>query len=426
MLALKGGSPVRTAPLPMEVPGAHFMGDEEIAAVTAVLRARSPFRYYGLEPQHCTERLEKEWAERYRRKYAVAVNSGTAALHIALSAAAVGPGSEVLLPGYLWTSCLSAIVRTGAIPRLVDIDRTFTMDPVDLERKIGPRTRAILVVNMSGTCGHLDRIAAIAKERGLFLLEDCAQAIGASLHGRPVGSFGDAAIFSFQLNKNITAGEGGMLVMDDDKLHNRCTALHDLGYPRVDGRLNPFDKECMLWGMGARMSEVTAAILQAQLAKLDRIVAAMRGSKWRIRRALEGIAGLEFREVPDPEGDTGPFLITLYKDHETCERFTEALVAEGINGPKGTLVCTTMKNWGFHWYYNNPSALFKTSNEENGFPWSHPANEFARDISYHKGALPVCDDLSLRGALLSISSILSEQDEGDIIAAFRKVADHVL
>ena len=180
-LAIEGGTPVREAPLPWELPGAHWIGEEERRLVDQVINSRSPFRFYGLDAQGMVDRLEAEWCSTFGHAHALGVNSGSAALHIALAAFGVGPGDEVLVPGYMWVSCVSAIVRTGAIPRLVDIDTTFCMDPVDLERKImTPHTRAVLTVNMSGAMGRNDEIAAICKRRGLRLLEDCAQAIGSA------------------------------------------------------------------------------------------------------------------------------------------------------------------------------------------------------------------------------------------------------
>ena len=267
-LAIDGGDPVRTDPLPWELPGAHWIAEEERELVDRVVRAQSPFRFYGPDPQHMVETLEREWCAAYGHGHALAVSSGTAALSIALSALEVGPGDEVLVAGYMWVSCLSAIVRAGAIPRLVDIDDTFCMDPADLERKINARSRAILLVHMSGAPGRVAEIAEIARNRGIGLIEDCAQAAGASQNGTPVGRFGDIATFSFQLNKNMTAGDGGMVVSDDDALFRRIVALHDLGYARNDqGRLDTSDETCQLWGIGARMSDLAGAMALAQSRK---------------------------------------------------------------------------------------------------------------------------------------------------------------
>ena len=426
-LALDGGTPVRGAPLPWELPGAHWIGAEERELVLSVVDAKSPFRFYGPDPQHCVDRLEEAWRDSFGHPHALAVNCGTAALHIVLGAMEVGPGDEVLVPGYMWVSCLSAVVRLGAIPRLVDIDDTFCMDPADLKAKINGRTKAILCVNMSGAPGRIAEIAEIASAAGIFLLEDCAQAIGASQGGKPAGTFGDASIYSFQLNKNMTSGDGGMIACKDEHLYKRCFAMHDLGYARNDeGRLDTSDARYQLWGVGARMSELQGAMALAQLGKLDRITGAMRSAKWRIRDGLSDIDGLEFRHIVDPAGDSGPFLITIYPDGETCSRFTAALVAEGIRGPEGSLTNVPMSGWGLHWYFNVPSLVERRSLSADGFPWTHPANSFAHEIDYGRGLLPRCDDMYERAAILSIASCLTDDDVDDVIMAFHKVARSVL
>lgn len=426
-LAIEGGAPVRTKPLPWELPGAHWIGAEELELVSRVVRAQSPFRFYGPDLQHMVDTLEKEWCAAFGHKHALGVSSGTAALTIAMSALDIGPGDEVLVPGYLWVSCVAAVVRAGAIPKLVDVDDCFTLDPADVERKIGPNTRAALMVHMSGAPGRVADVARICRERGIALIEDCAQTAGASQNGKAVGTFGDIGIFSFQLNKNMTSGDGGMVVTERDDLFRRIVALHDLGYPRNEkGRLDTSDETCQLWGVGARMSELTGAMCLAQMRKLPQITGNMRASKWRIRNALSDIPGLGFRTVPDPSGDTGPFMLMTLKDEATARRFVDALRAEGIAGPAGSLACLAMREWGMHWYSNIPSLVHKRSDSRDGFPWTHPSNAFGESYSYAAGALPNCDDLHARGALLTIASTLTTEDEDDIIAAIRKVARVVL
>ena len=426
-LAIEGGEPVRTKPLPWELPGAHWIGEEELELVSRVVRAQSPFRFYGPDLQHMVDTLEKEWCAAFGHKHALGVSSGTAALTIAMSALDIGPGDEVLVPGYLWVSCVAAVVRAGAIPKLVDVDDCFTLDPADVERKIGPHTRAALMVHMSGAPGRVADVARICRARGIALIEDCAQTAGASQNGKAVGTFGDIGIFSFQLNKNMTSGDGGMVVTERDDLYRRIVALHDLGYPRNEkGRLDTSDESCQLWGVGARMSELTGAMCLAQMRKLPQITGNMRASKWRIRDAISDIPGLGFRTVPDPSGDTGPFLLMTLKDEATARRFVDALRAEGIAGPAGSLACLAMREWGMHWYSNIPSLVHKRSDSRDGFPWTHPSNAFGQSYSYAAGALPNCDDLHARGALLTIASKLTPEDEADIIAAVRKVARVVL
>src|ERR1043166_8049527 len=208
-LALHGGRPVRRRPLPLEFPGAYFYGKEERALVMRVLHARSPFRYYGLDSQHMAQQFETEFSRFIGMPHALGVNSGTAALTVGMMALGIGPGHEVIIPGYFWVSTVGAVVRLGAIPVLADIDDTFCLAPRDVERKITRRTKAVVLVHMSGATGNVAEIVALCRRHRLALLEDVAQAVGASVNGKRLGSLGDVSTFSFQLNKPMTTGEGG-------------------------------------------------------------------------------------------------------------------------------------------------------------------------------------------------------------------------
>jgi 8-amino-3,8-dideoxy-alpha-D-manno-octulosonate transaminase len=375
------------------------------------------------------DRLEEGFAERCGVPYALGVSSGSEALYVALAAMGIGPGSEVLIPAYLWTSCINAVIRLGAIPRLVDIDETFSMAPEDLERKISPRTKVVILVHMSGAPGDIDTIMEIARRASVMVLEDCAQSNGATYRGTPIGTFGDIGIFSFQINKNITAGEGGMIICSDDHLFKRCFAAHDLGYARND-KYNLMDviddPRYQIWGAGARMSELTGALALAQLGKIDTVTRAMREAKWKIRHALEGISGLEFRRIVDPEGDTGCFLIPIFPDPGVCRKFVDAVRAEGIKAQGSRQLCLTMEEWNLHWAFNNPSLVHKRSFSESGWPWSLRENRFARKYSYHRETLPAADNLAARSGLFMVSSNLGATDVADIVAAFKKVAAHLL
>jgi 8-amino-3,8-dideoxy-alpha-D-manno-octulosonate transaminase len=428
-LALDGGKPVRTKPMPPEFPGIPYYGDVELEYVTRVIKARNPFRFYGPDLQHMCDRFEEAFAQHRGVKYALGVSSGTEALYISLAALGVGPGDEVLLQGYLWTSCINAIVRLGAIPRMVDIDDTFTMSPEDLERKIGPRSKVVLIVHMSGAAGNIEPVLEIAQKHNLKVLEDCAQANGAKLHGKPIGTFGDIAIFSLQINKNITAGEGGVIITSDDHLYKRAFAAHDLGYMRTNkGHLLETcdDVRYQFWGAGARMSELTGALALAQLGKIDKITDAMRTAKWKIRRQLEDIPGLKLRKVLDPEGDSGSFMISIHSTPEISQKFVQALRAEGIKGEGDINSCLSMEEWGLHWFFNNLSLVNKRSISASGWPWTLAENAFARDYSYERKTLPNCDDFASRSVLLMIPSCLTDEDIADIVTAYKKVAKHLL
>ena len=339
-LAINGGSPVRTQPLPLEFPGIHYMDEEEIEAATRVLRDRSPFRYYGVKLRDEVDQFEKAFAAHVGLPYAVAVSSGTGALHTALSALGVGPGQEIIVPAYMWVAVVAAVVNLGAIPILADIDDTFGIDPEDLLRRVTPRTRGIIAVHMSGAPINVTPIAKIARERGLFLLEDCAQANGANIGGQKVGTFGDMAVFSFQMNKNMTSGEGGCVVTRDLQLYRRAVAGHDLGYARDEqGRLMFDDPDLCVWGRGYRLDELRGAVLRVQLRKLPTIIERMRNSKYRIRQALETLSGVKLRRIVDPAGDTGAFLITIYEDPAIAKDVNHALRRRNHDPPTGCFQC---------------------------------------------------------------------------------------
>ncbi|MGD0128730.1 MAG: DegT/DnrJ/EryC1/StrS family aminotransferase [Terriglobia bacterium] len=425
-LAIDNGAPVRTEPLPLEFPGVHFMDEEEVEAVVRLLRSRSLFRYYGVALQKEVEAFEAEFAKVLGVTHAIAVSSGTGALHTALSALGAGPGQEVIVPAYMWVSVLAAVVNHGAIPVLADIDETFCLDPVDLEKRITPHTKGIIMVHMSGAPGNVMAVEGIAKKHGLWLLEDCAQCNGGSVGGQRVGTFGDMAVFSFQMNKNMSSGEGGCIATNNTRLSQRAFACHDLGYARDEsGRLIFNDPDLMLWGKGYRLDEIRAAVLRVQLRKLPRIVAAMHSSKYRIREALARLPGVQLRKMVDPAGDTGCFLITTYADADTAQRVNRALRAEGIvTFPQG-VSNVVMTDWGLHLYFNNVSLVNKASVDGHGFPWKLAENQ-GLGGNYAKGTCPKADSLFERSILIAIPSCLTPKDEDEIIRAFEKVLKALL
>lgn len=420
-LAINGGTPARSKPLPLEFPGIHHMDEEEIEAATRVLRSRSPFRYYGVDLQGETEAFEAEFARFIGVNHCLAVNSGTAALQVALSALGVGPGQEVIVPAYLWVSVVAAVVNLGAIPILADIDDTFCLDPAAVSAKITERTTGVIAVHMSGAPANIEAIAAITRSRGIFLLEDCAQCAGGTVNDRKVGSFGDMAVFSFQMNKNMTSGEGGCVVTNSAHLLNRAVACHDTGYARdATGRAMFERRDLCVWGRGARIDELRAAILRVQLRKLPRITKHMHGSKYRIRRALQRFPKVRLRRIVDEQGDTGCFLLTTYPTVEIAQKVNQAMREEGIVTSKQGVNTIVMTDWGLHIYYNIPSLVQKTSVDKAGFPWKLADNSLS-DPQYGKGTCPNADSLFERTCLLAIPSCLTADDETEIIAAFDKV-----
>nr|MDO8115293.1 DegT/DnrJ/EryC1/StrS family aminotransferase [Candidatus Sigynarchaeota archaeon] len=338
--------------LPREFPGAIWYGNEEEEAILRVVRNQSPFRYYGpncgFEVKHFEEEFGRfiaskpgqQWSE--KTEYLVtAVNSGTGALEVALDALGAGCGDEVLTQGFMWISTISAIVRNRAIPVLVDSDDTLNMDPVDLKKKITDRTKVVIPVPMLGGCVRIGAIMDVVREANaerakrelppIRVLEDCAQSLGAHATGKQgsidagtagtyrIGTFGDIGIFSLQINKNITTGEGGMIVTKDKELYRRIEALHNAGFAKdlEKPARNWYGDDPLGWGHGRRMTEMQAAIARVQLKKLDSILATMRKSHDRLENHVKRIGLVpRARAYKENPGDTGYYCIFYLPWHD--------------------------------------------------------------------------------------------------------------
>lgn len=349
------------------------MGEEEADAVLRVCRSRSLYRYYGMDLQKETSSFEEEFAQFLGTPHVVAVTSGTAALHTALSALRVGPGCEVIVPAYMWVSVIAAVVNLGAIPVLADIDDTFCLDPEDVQRKITPRTAGMIAVHMSGAPADIVRLAEVARKNNIFLLEDCAQCVGGSIDGKRVGTFGDMAVFSFQMNKNMSCGEAGAVVTADEELYRRAVASHDAGYSRnSSGKLMMDDSDSYGWGRGLRLDELRAAVLRVQLRKLPGTIQRMHQSKYRIIRELDSHPEISQRRVLDPSGDTGCFLMTVFPDAASAHAVNDLLRLQGIAAASVETSNVILADYGMHIYYNVPALVQKVGTDRRGSPGRSP------------------------------------------------------
>ena len=240
-------------------------------------------------------KFEEQFAKRVRRKHGIAVCNGSAALEAAVVALGIGRGDEVILPSFTIISCAAAIVRSGAKPVLVDSDPvTWNLNPNNLEPLISERTKAIMVVHVYGLPADMDPILALANRHGLHVIEDAAEMHGQTYCGKPCGSFGSISTFSFYPNKNVTTGEGGIIVTDHDGLAERCRGLRNLCFQRS----KRFVHEELGWNM--RMSNLNAALGLAQLERLDEFVARKRHIGAQYNRLLADIDGVQ---LPVPRID---------------------------------------------------------------------------------------------------------------------------
>ena len=413
-LAIDGGKPVREAPLSGGGCGigCEYYDEAERARLTEVWESHNPFRWYGSgpqAPQQCAT-FEKEFAERMQRRYVLGVTSGTAALITAVAALGIGPGDEVILPAWSWYSCYDAIVLAGALPVFAECDRSLNMDPDDIEHRITPYTKAIMPADLEGCPSDMERILAIARKHGLKVLEDCAQSLGASYKGKPVGSTGDISIYSFHYCKTITSGEGGALVTDDPILFERACRFHDLGplRPPLQQRLGG-SRVAGFAGAQFRMSEFTGAVLVAQMRKLDTIVAAMRTNGRRVYAALHDLPNVHYRQVPDPEGELVQRIYLEFPTKQLCDRYIRAMKAENVLAvrPKGSDILPL-----------DPII----ENKGTAHPaWPSFTSPRGKAIRYGAEACPRTIDIINRFAAVWIDPKFTDQDTQDIATAIKKV-----
>jgi len=417
---IQAAKPIRTEPLPREFPGVHGMDEQEVEAAVRVVRSKSLYRYYSLTPQAEVNAFESEFSAYIGVRHALAVTSGTGGLITALAALGIGPGQEVIIPAYMWIAVAAAVVNVGAIPVLADIDNTFCISPESVRERVTPRTTAVIAVHMNG--GHVDisRLLEVTLSHKLYLIEDCAQCVGGTIGGRSVGTFGDIGVFSFQTNKNMTCGEAGCVVTNNEGLYQRAVAAHDAGYTRTaEGLFSCDENEITSWGRGYRLDELRGAILRVQLRKLPRVISRMRASKYRILQSLKAFPQLRPRKIIDPTGDTGGFLITTYPDEATARETCRSMRANGIVTTSPDTSNVVLADYGLHIYYNIASLVQKRGTDKRGAPWTLHENQGSK-VSYQKGTNPVADDLFRRSILFTIPSCLNRQDEDDIIQGFHQ------
>ncbi len=307
-------------------PGASLLGDEEAEAVARVMRERSLFRYYGLSEPREVAAYEDEWAEHVGVAHALAVNSGTSALFCALVAAGVGAGDEVVLPAFAWSSDANAVLQLGAVPVIVDVDDTLTLDPAAVQSALSDRTAAILPVHMRGAPAAMEGLGEVAASAGVPLIEDACQAAGVKLGGRRVGSFGLVAAFSTQYAKVLVTGEGGVMVTDDDSCHLRALDAHDPGASlRRGAELAEYP------GLNLRCTELQAAVGRVQLRRLGGAVEAMRASWQRIAAAVEAREDLALRSLPEGAEPNGVAVIFFAPSADAALATRDSLRESGVS-----------------------------------------------------------------------------------------------
>ncbi|HEX9013914.1 MAG TPA: DegT/DnrJ/EryC1/StrS family aminotransferase [Anaerolineaceae bacterium] len=385
----------------MPGPGAYLSDREETDEVLEVLRSGHLSRNGSPDDPkflHKVETLEQEFAAKMGARYCVAVNSGTGALMAALVAAGIGPGSEVLVPGYTFVATYSAVIAVGAVPVLVEIDESLTMDPADARQKITPRTRAVIPVHMLGNPCDMAALTALAEEHHLTVIEDACQALGGSYRGKRLGTLGALGAFSLNNYKVINSGDGGLLITDSEDLYAKAYGFHDQGHRPLRRGVEIGSRT--LIGINMRMNELSGAYALAQLRKLDRILVLLREKKARFKQAIASahLEGLSFRKIHDPE-ECATLLTVQLEDVSTAQQVARALKSK------------TVDRSGWH-VYNNMEQILAYAG-----PDGQPL--------YRQHMLPRTDDILARSINLSVGvvdpglgadfgiNVLSGEDEID-------------
>lgn len=417
-LALLGGEKVRKKPFV----GYAIVGDEEKERVRKVLDSgvmsdfigRAGEKFLGGAQVREFETLVKDY---FKVKYAVSVNSATAALHIAVGACGMGPGDEVIVTPYTMSATATSIVMENAVPVFADIEEdTFCLNPSDIEKRITPHTRAVIVVHLFGLSARMDEIMKIAKKHKLLVIEDCAQAPGAIYKGKQVGTWGDIGIFSLNQHKTITCGEGGFAIANNDQLALRMQLIRNHGESVVsDIKEERIDD---IVGFNYRMTELEAAVSIGQFKRLNSLNNHRIELADYLRLKLSKLKGLVLPK-PDRERKHVYFVFPVKVQESVLgvsrNTLVSALVAEGI--PFGGGYVKPI--------YLEPMYQKKIGYGKQGCPFACPF--YTGNVVYNKGICPVTERMHEKE--LMVTPICrhphTKDDMDDAVRAFEKIYENI-
>ncbi len=374
------------------MPGYELWSDKERKELNDVLDSGILMRY-GFDGARKgnwkAKELEAAICETFGSKYAQLTSSGTSALTTALSALGIGYGDEVITPSFTFVASFEAILSVGAIPVLVDIDDTLTLNPASVRKAITPKTKAIMPVHMCGSMADLDAMVSICKEHKLILLEDACQSIGGYYKGKSLGTIGDAGTFSFDFVKTMTCGEGGVVMTNREDIYVKSDGYTDHGHDHkgVDrgADLHPFI------GYNYRISELHAAVGLAQIKRLPQFLSIQKQNHSALKAILAQVPEISFRRIPDPEGDSCSFISWFLPTEEITKDVVNEFRAQGI------------LPGNFYWFDNNWHYIRKWDHLKNAVMLNalHPElrarvmEEASKDFSESDAIISRCISTSI-------------------------------
>lgn len=305
----------------------YRIGKEEIDAVARAINSKAFFKINNAGKEVLN--FESEWKQTVGSDYALLMTSGFAAIASALIGLGIGPGDEVIVPGYTYIASALAVTSVGAIPVIADIDETLTIDVDEVEKKISSHTKAIIPVHIQGFPCNMDALCALAKKYNIAIVEDACQADGGEYHGKFLGAIGDVGAYSFNYFKIMTAGEGGALVTSNRQIYERALIYHDASAVAFFGDQLDGINEPLFGGTEYRISDITGAILREQLKKLPALMADLRKNRTALSKL---VCGDKLIQAPshDIEGDCGTTLALRFETAEACRAFEANCKANGL------------------------------------------------------------------------------------------------
>jgi len=371
----------------------YRIGKEELKEIEKVIKSMELFRVGDPKKGHLQEcyKFEREWAKKIGTKYSLLMSGGgTSALICGLVGLDIGPGDEVLIPSYTFMATATSVLMVGAIPVVVEVDQTCTIDPDDIEKKITKNTKAVIPVHMVGFPCNMGKIMKIAKKYNLKVLEDCCQAVGGSFKGKHLGSWGDVGAYSFNYFKIISCGEGGAIVTDDKIVYEKASIFHDSGTV-----FRPYAGEFSIpifLGFQFRASEIMGAIMRIQLRRLDKILNDLRKNKKRLMEELKNeIKDINFAPSNDIEGDCGIMLPIRFEDEDIAKKFASIV--------GGYRPIDSGKHVWFDW---KPVIEKRIWHKDSLNPYNLPENKNLR-INYTKEMYPKSIENLSKTVFVSIS-----------------------
>ncbi len=371
----------------------YRFGQKEIDEAGRVFKARKMFRVGDPKTGHLQEadRFEKEWARTIGVKHALLLSGGgTAGLMAGLAGMGIGPGDEVIVPGYTFMATAAAVLMVGAIPVIAEINETLTLDPRDVAKKIGPHTKAIIPVHICGIPADMQALTDLARKRKIKILEDCCQADGGSFRGKRLGGWGNAGAYSFNDYKIMSSGEGGALVTNDAAIYERASIYSDSG-----AAFRPYAGDFSMpvfLGFQFRATEIMGAILRMQLQRLAGMLADLRRIRARFIAELEGRPGIRFAPSNDPQGDCGVVVGFQFESEALARAFAKS---EGVGG--GLPIDS-----GKHVYVNwDPVLKHRVGHHPAMNPYRMPLNAGLR-LKYSKNMCPRTLDILKRTVFIGL------------------------